>query len=118
MARIQHHHGLGVGGTRYRWRDRRRRGGFRFRRLRLFQLGEEGLLVGRHEIDHETRGLVVARFEHESLVDQKRPGDIDDDARFAGREQSIAVSGDKPLFSLPIPSGIWKLTSGASTITR
>ena len=76
---------------------------FRLRRLGLFQLGEEGLLVGRHEVDHEACGLVVARFEDEGLVDEKGPGDVDDDARFAGREQPVAIGGDKTPLLLADP---------------
>ena len=105
MAGIEHHHGLGVGGTRCGLRDRRRGRRLGFRRLRFFQLGEEGLLVGRHEVDHEACGLVVARLEHEGLVDEKGPGHVDDDARFARREQSVAVSGDKAPLLLADPVG-------------
>jgi len=65
------------------------------RRLRLFELGKKRLLVGRNEVDHEARGLIVARLEHKGLVDEKGTAHVDDDARFPRREQSVAVSGDE-----------------------
>ena len=96
MARVQHHHGLRVGGARRSLRKRRRRSTRHLRRLRLLQLGKEGLLVGRHEVDDKPRRLIVTRFKHEGLVDEERPAHIDDDARFSRCEQSIAIGGDEP----------------------
>ena len=65
-------------------------------RWRFFQLGEKGLFIGRHQVDHEARGLVVARIEHERFVDQERSADIEHDARLARREQAITEGGDEP----------------------
>ncbi len=74
-------------------------------RFRLFQLGLEGLLIGRHEIDHKTRRLIVARLENEGLVDEERAAHVDDDARLAGSEQAITIGGDQPPLLLADPLG-------------
>ena len=65
-------------------------------RIGGLQLGEEGGAIGGHEVDHEPRRLALARIEHEGFVDQERSAHVDDDARFAGREQAEAVAGDEP----------------------
>ncbi len=94
MAGIEDDDGLGVGRARRRFgeRDRRARGA---RLLHLAELGLECRLVGRDEIDDKARRLIVARFEHEGLVDEKRSADIDDDAGLTRREQAVAVRGDQ-----------------------
>ncbi len=74
-------------------------------RLCLFQLGKKGLLIGRDEIDHEARRLIVARLKHEGLVDEEGSADVDDDARLAGCEQAIAIGSDQPPLLLADPIG-------------
>ena len=51
-------------------------------------------------------------------LDSHRPRGIDDDARFAGREQAVAVGLDQARALLAGPLGRRKLTSGMSMISR
>ena len=58
-------------------------------------IAQKGLAAGRAQIDDQARRLALAGIDDESLVDMRRPGGIEHDARAALHDQAVAERLDQ-----------------------
>ena len=67
---------------------------------------QKGVAIDGREVDHHPGRLVIHRVEHECLHDPGRAGQLDNDARTAGRDRPITECLDDT--AAPLTGAWWK----------